>query len=168
MRRVLGLLGLAACLGCQSLDPTAAYREAARSLRFDLTRVEPRLDLAFPLDRSRLRIRLHMDVVNDSSVRFKARALGGALTLQVGDRTHALGKVGFPSGLDLAPKGKTEAVAELAFDYGALREVWGPLQDVVLRHHAATWKLDGEAQVEVYGLAITLPLRATRRSGDER
>lgn len=151
---------------CQSLDPTLAYREAARNLKFSLSKVEPHLDLAFPLERSRLRVSLHLGVENASALRLVAKVLGGTLTMKLGEATHTLGLVGFPAGLDLAPGGRSEAVAEIVFDYNALKTAWGPLMKVVQRHQAATWHLEGEAKVEVLGFPITLPLRATAQSGN--
>lgn len=164
MRRLF-LPALVLLTGCQALDPTLAYREAAKRLTFTLERVDPRLDVTFPLERSRLRLRLVLKVTNDSDVRLHARALGGAFTLTLGNRRHALGQVGFPGGLTLAPRGASEVVAEVAFDYAALKEAWGPLQEAVLRHKAATWHLEGEAKMDALGVGLTLPLRATRNSG---
>lgn len=165
MRRALGILALLACVGCQSLDLAASYREAARNLKFHLDRVEPRLELAFPLERSRLRLRLHLGIENDSSLRLAARSLGGNLSMTVGDRTHALGLVGFPAGFDLAASHRSEAVAEIAFDYDAIKAAWGPLSEVLQHHAAATWHLEGEARLDVMGLPLTIPLRASTQSG---
>ena len=165
MRRGIALAALLACTACDTLDPAAAYREAARNLRFSLERVEPRIELAFPLDRSRLRVRLHLGVENASSVRLVARALGGELSLQVGEGRHALGQVSFPTGLDLASHGRSETVAEFTFDYAALRAAWGPLTEAIERHKAATWRLEGEAKLDVLGFHITVPLRAAKQSG---
>jgi hypothetical protein len=165
MRPAACLLALLACGGCASLDPAAGYREAARNLRFHLERVEPRLDLAFPPERSRVRLRLHLGVENDSPLRLVARSLGGDLSLQVGDRSHVLGRVAFPEGLDLAPRGRSGALAEITLGYGEVRAAWGPLTEAVQLRKAATWRLEGEAKVEVHGFPLTLPLKAATRSG---
>jgi hypothetical protein len=159
------MLALLLCAGCQSLDPAVAYREAARSLRFHLDRVEPRLDFALPLDRSRLRLRLHLGIENPSNLRLAAKVLGGNLSLKVGAGTHAIGRVGFPAGLDLAPSQRSETVAEIAFDYRAIKQAWGPLSEAINHPKAAIWHLEGEARVEVLGFPVTLPLRATHGSG---
>ncbi len=166
MRRGTALRALLLLAGCQALDPTEGYREAARSLRFKLESVEPKLDLALPLDRSRLRLRIHLGVENPSPVRLAGKALGGVLSLQLGERVHPLGAVAFPAGLDLPPGATSKVVADLAFDYGDLKGAWGPLTESLQRHRPATWRLEGEARVEVMGLILTLPLRASRRSGD--
>ena len=165
MRRAVAVLSLLICAGCQSLDPSLAYREAARNLRFSLDSVEPRLDLAFPLDRSQLRLRLHLRLQNNSPTRLLAKALGGHLSMQMGEQTHAIGLVSFPSGLDLAPNGRSEVVAELAFDYPAIKAAWGPLSEVLHHNKAAIWHLEGEAKLEVLGFPISIPLRATTQSG---
>lgn len=165
MRGTLGVFALLACAGCQSIDPTVAYREAARNLRFSLDHVEPRLDFVFPLERSRLRLRLHLGIENDSPTRLLARVLGGDLTMKVGDQTYALGRVGFPAGLDLAAAQRSVAVAEIALDYGAVQAAWGPLSEVLKHNKAAVWHLEGEAKVEVLGFPIAVPLRATSQSG---
>ena len=165
MRRAVAGLSLLACAGCQSLDPTVAYREAARNLRFSLDRVEPRLDLAFPLDRSRLRLRLHLAVQNTSPTRLLAKALGGTLSMKMGEQTHAIGLVSFPSGLDLAASARSEGMAEIAFAYAAIKAAWGPLSEVLHHNKAAIWHLEGEAKLEVLGFPISIPLRATTQSG---
>lgn len=151
--------------GCQALDPAASYREAAKHLTFSLSKVEPRVDLAFPLERSRVRLKIFLKVENASDVRLSARALGGALAVTTKERTHALGHLAFPAGLDLAPRAQSEVIAELALDYGALQSAWEPLTEIVQHGRAATWTLDGEAKVDVYGIPLTLPLHATRKSG---
>jgi hypothetical protein len=165
MRRAIGIFALVVCVGCQSLDPTLAYREAARNLKFSLDRVEPKLDFAFPLDRSRLRLRLHLGVENNSPTRLLAKALGGNLSMKLGEQTHAIGLVSFPSGLDLPPSKRSEVVAEIAFDYNAIKAAWGPLSEVLQHNKAAIWHLEGVAKLEVLGFPITIPLRATTQSG---
>lgn len=165
MRRLLLLAPVVLLMGCDALNPALQVQEAARQLRFTLDRVEPRLDLAFPLDRSRLRLRLDLGVDNPTDVRLKTRRVSGDLHLQAQGGDHALGTVAFPEGMDLAPKGRSTLRAELSFGYGDLKAAWGPLSGAVLRHEPATWTLAGEARFDVLGLEFGVPFRTRRSSG---
>ena len=151
--------------GCEGLNPAIQYQQAARQLRFSLDRVEPRLDLAFPLDQSRLRLGLDLGVDNPTEVRLRTRRVAGDLRLQAQGGDYALGAVAFPQGMDLAPKGRSTLKAELSFGYGDLKAAWGPLSAAVLRHERATWSLAGEARFEVLGLEFGVPFRTHQESG---
>ena len=73
MKRLLALSALVLLAGCDALNPALQYQEAARQLRFSLDRVEPQVELAFPLEQSRLRLRLDVGVDNASDVRLRTR-----------------------------------------------------------------------------------------------
>jgi len=165
MRRLLFAAPLVLLMGCDALNPALQYQEAARQLRFSLDRVEPRIELAFPLDQSRLRLRLDLGVDNPTDVRLQTRKVSGDLHLQSQGADHAVGTVAFPEGMDLAPKGRGTLKAELSFGYGDLRSAWGPLSGAVLRHEPATWTLAGEARFEILGIEFGVPFQTRRSSG---
>lgn len=165
MRRLLVAVPLVLLGGCQVLDPALQLQAAARQLHFTLERVEPGLDLAFPLDRSRLRLRLDLGVDNPSGVHLRTRSVSGDLHLLVQGVDHPIGTVTFPQGLDLVPGGRSTLHAELAFSYGDLRNAWGPLSGVVLHHAPATWTLAGEARFDLAGISFGVPFRARTTSG---
>lgn len=165
MRRWLVLAPVVLLAGCDALNPALQYQEAARQLRFSLDRVEPRIDLAFPLEQSRLRLRLDLGVGNPTDVRLRTRRVAGALRLVAQGADHAVGTVAFPEGMDLAPKGRSTLKAELSFGYGDLKTVWGPLSGAVLRHEPATWTLAGEARFEVLGIEFGVPFQTRTSSG---
>lgn len=165
MRRWLVLAPVVLLAGCDALNPALQYQEAARQLRFSLDRVEPRIDLAFPLEQSRLRLRLDLGVDNPTDVRLRTRRVAGALRLVAQGADHAVGTVAFPEGMDLAPKGRSTLKAELSFGYGDLKTVWGPLSGAVLRHEPATWTLAGEARFEVLGIEFGAPFQTRTSSG---
>ena len=152
-------------LGCDALNPALRYQEAARQLRFSLDRVEPKVDLAFPLEQSRLRLLLEVGVDNPSDQRLRTRRVAGDLHLigQGGD--HALGLVSFPEGADIAPKGRSILKVEVAFRYADLKTAWGPLSAAVLRREPATWTLAGEARFEVMGIEFGVPFSTRKESG---
>ena len=170
VRVVLALLiitGLAVGgLGCSALNPALRYEEAARQLRFSLDRVEPKLELAFPLEQSRLRLRLEVGVENPTDQRLRTRKVSGDLRLKVGDEEHALGTVSFPEGADVAPKGRSTLKVDVVFSQKDLKPAWGPLSRAVLRHDPATWTITGEARFELLGIEFGVPFRARRESGD--
>ncbi len=152
-------------VGCEALNPALVLQEAARKLRFSLERVEPRLELAFPLEESRLHLGLVVGVENPSATRLRARALGGDLSLTQGGTRSALGKVSFPQGIDLEPQARGSVRADLSLGYRELKAAWDPLSRAVLKHEPATWHLDGEAQLDLLGLPFRAPLHASKDSG---
>lgn len=165
MRRWLALAPVLLLAGCDALNPALQYQEAARQLRFSLDRVEPQLELAYPLERSRLRLRLDLAVDNPTDVRLRTRRVAGDLHLLAQGGDHALGTVAFPEGMDLAPKDRSTLRAELSFGYGDLKAAWGPLSGAVLHRESATWTLAGEARFEVLGLEFGVPFRTRTSSG---
>jgi hypothetical protein len=152
-------------LGCEALNPVVALKEAVKRLDFRLERVEPRLEIAFPLENSALHLGLVLSVNNPSDTRVRALGLGGDLGLEVGSGNHALGKVAFPTGFDLQPRSRGEVRADLRFSYRELQGAWDPLRRAVLQQHAATWHLNGEARIDAFGLPLTVPIRASKGSG---
>ncbi len=164
MRHFLTLAGLLLMCGCGIVDPVAAYREAAQQLHFSLERVEPKVELAFPLDQSRIRFRFDVGVGNDSNLRLHARGLNCKLSLHSADQISSIGDVGLPGGFDVAAKGKATVPLELALTYRDLQAVWRPIMDVVQNHKAASWKLDGTANLEAMGIGFDVPIHSTKNT----
>jgi hypothetical protein len=165
MRRALALSALVLLVGCEALNPALRYQEAARSLKFSLDRVEPRLDLAFPLEQSRVRFRLEVGVDNASDQRLRTRRIAGNLGLTAQGREHALGTVSFPEGMDLAAKGRSVLPVEISLGYADLKAAWAPLSGALLHKEPATWTLVGEARFEVMGIEFGVPFRTRKDSG---
>lgn len=167
--RLLQVLGLSVVgllsMGCDALNPALRYEEAARQLRFSLDRVEPRVELAFPLEQSRLRLLIEVGVDNPSDQRLRTRRVAGDLRLSAQGGEHALGSVSFPEGADIAPKGRSVLRVEVALGYADLRDAWGPLSAAVQRHEPATWSLAGEARFEIMGIEFGVPFRTSKGSG---
>lgn len=169
LRAMLGALSVSVVglfsLGCDALNPALQYQEAARQLHFSLDRVEPQVELAFPLEQSRVRLRLDVGVDNASDVRLRTRRVGGDLRLAVQGGEHALGAIGFPEGMDLAPKGRSTLHAEVVMTYADLKSAWGPLTAAAVRHEPATWSLAGEARFDVMGIEFGVPFRTSKGTG---
>lgn len=151
--------------GCGALDPTAAYREAARRLQFRLESVRPRLELALPLERSALVLGLDLAVDNPSDLRLGAKALAGTVHLDVAEGSFPLGQVQFPSGVDLPPRTRPTVKAEVRLPYKDLARAWRALESVALRGGPGAWRLEGTATVDLLGISLDLPLRSVRRTG---
>lgn len=164
MRKAL-VVPLLLLLGCEALNPLVAFKEAARRLDFRLERVEPRLELAFPLENSALHLGLVLSVDNSSDTRLRALGMGGDLSLEVNGGSQALGKVAFPQGFDLQPRSRGEVRADVRFSYRELKEAWEPLRHAVVQQHQATWRLNGEAKLDAFGVGFTVPIRASKGSG---
>jgi len=165
MRRLLVLPALLVLVGCEALSPALKYEEAARQLRFSLDRVEPRIELALPLEQSRLRLRLEVGVDNPSDQRLRTRRVAGDLRLNAKGADHALGSVSFPEGADIAPKGRSILKVDVTLGYNDLKAAWGPLSGAVLRQEPATWSLAGEARFEILGIEFGVPFRTRKGSG---
>ena len=165
MRRLWALPVLVLLIGCDALNPALRYQEAARQLRFSLERVEPRMDLAFPLERSHLRLLIDVGVDNPSDQRLRTRRVAGDLHLNAQGGDHALGLVSFPEGVDIPPRGRAVLRVEVALAYADLKAAWGPLSAAVLRHEPATWSLAGEGRFELLGVEFGVPFRSSRESG---
>jgi hypothetical protein len=161
----LALPALVLLASCAGLDPARRYQEAARQLRFSLDRVEPSIQLAFPLEDSRLGFRLLLGVDNPSQVRFQARSLAGRIHLEEGTQSHPIGQVVFSRGLDLAPMSRSQVPVDLSFSYRELHQSWGAIQSAV-RGYKGTWRLEGQLQMEAFGIPFTLPIRAVKAIGN--
>lgn len=159
---------LLALTGCASLDPAAALRAAARNLNFHLEAVRPRLDIAFPLERSALVIAVDLGVENGSNLRLAARSLGGNIQLDSAGSSFPLGKLHFPAGVTLDPTSRRTVRAELRLPYGEVRNAWKVLESVALKGGAGTWKLDGAATLDILGVPLQLPLRTSLHTGTPR
>jgi hypothetical protein len=152
-------------LGCDAINPAMRYQEAARQLRFSLDRVEPRIDLAFPLEQSRFRLVIEVGVDNPSDQRLRTRRVAGDLHLIGKGGDHTLGLVSFPEGADIAPLGRSILKVEVAFRYADLKTAWGPLSAAVVHHELATWTLAGEARFEMLGIEFGVPFSTRKESG---
>jgi hypothetical protein len=165
MKPVWALPALILLIGCDALNPALRYEQAARQLRFTLDRVEPRLELAFPVETSRLRLLMEVGVDNPSDQRLRTGRVAGDLRLTAQGGEHALGSVSFPEGADLAPRARSTLKVEVALGYGDLQAAWGPLSAAVLRREPATWSLAGEARFEILGVEFGVPFRTAKSSG---
>jgi len=165
VRRFWVLPVLVVLVSCEAINPALRYQEAARQLRFTLDRVDARIDLAFPPERSRLRILIDVGVDNPSDQRLRTRRVAGELRLKAQGGDYALGLVSFPEGAEIAPKGRSALKVEVALGYDDLKAAWGPLSSAVMRHEPATWNLAGAALFEVLGVEFSVPFHTQRESG---
>lgn len=165
MKRLIAVASLLMLTGCAALDPTAALRAAARELHFSLDKVSPRVELAFPLDQSRLVLDLDLGVQNDSGQRLRTRAVGGTLNLATAGANHGLGMVAFPEGMDIAAQSRSNLHAQVGLSYGQVREAWSAIRSSVVDHQPATWSLDGTAHVDVLGFDVAVPFKTSKGTG---
>lgn len=152
---------LAASTAC---TPIREYEQAAHSLAFHLERVEPRLHLALPLDRSSITFRIVLGVDNPSRVAFHVLGFTGDMTLEAGGSPFNLGHVELARPLDLAPASSGHLEAEVTFPYEGLRDHWDRIEAAVHGSQGA-WNLQGSLRTEAFGLPITLPVRTRRAFG---
>ena len=160
------LVLLALAPGCQRLDP-AAYRAAARRISFRLVSLTPRLDLAFPLERSALTLEAVLELENPTELPLDLRGAQAQVWL---DQTEArrVAALAFPQGVHLPARGKAQIRTALRLTHGDLREAWVPLRRVLLEHEAATWRMEGSARIELMGLPLDLPFTVRKDQGRPR
>jgi hypothetical protein len=152
-------------VGCDALNPALRYQEAARQLRFTLDRVDARIDLAFPPERSRLRLLIDVGVDNPSDQQLRTRRVAGDLHLKTQGGDYGLGLVSFPEGAEIAPKDRSNLKVEVALGYLELKAAWGPLSGAIMRHEPAIWSLAGEARFEALGVPFGVPFHTQKESG---
>ncbi len=157
----LALPALLLLTGCADLNLVRNYQEASRQLRFTLDRVEPQIQLSFPLENSRVTFRLVVGVENPSQVQFRARGFTGQLSM---DEGMPIGQVAFSQGITLAPGGRSQVPVDLSFDYRELKQAWGPL-GAAIRGQKSAWHLEGQLQLEAFGLPFTVPIRTSKTTG---
>ena len=165
MRRFWVMPALVLLVGCESLNPALRYQEAARQLRFTLDRVDAKIDLAFPPERSRLRLLIDVGVDNPSDQRLRTQHVTGDLRLKAQGGDYGLGSVSFPEGADIAPGGRSALKVEVALGYDDLKTAWSPLSGAVMRHELTTWSLIGEARFDVMGVEFGVPFHTQKESG---
>lgn len=163
----LGWLALPALVALTACSPAQTYREAARSLRFSLDRVDPSLHLAFPLERSRVGFDLTLRVDNPSSVAFHLRSFEGTFRLQAGDDFQPLGQVALLQPLDLPARGQADLAVNLTFTYQDLADRWPVLVAALRGERPGTWELAGTLHGVAYGIPVQVPVRTRRSFGAE-
>ncbi|MGA2082652.1 MAG: LEA type 2 family protein [Holophaga sp.] len=146
-------------------SPVRSYQEAARSLRFTLDRVDPTVQLAFPLDQSRIGFDLTVGVENPSTVPFNIRGFEGAFSLDTDGTPRPLGQVSLPRPLDLPAQGRARLEVALTFSYRDLAERWPVLEEVLHGERPGAWELTGTLRTEVHGIPVRLPVRIRRAIG---
>jgi len=159
----LGWVALPLLAAIPACSPVQQYQEAAQSLRYSLDRVEPSLELAFPLDRSRIVFNVTIGVENPSTVPFHLRGFEGTFRLETDGALRPLGEVRMPQALELPAGGSAQLVLALSFGYKDVAERWPAIQAAIHGDRPGVWQLDGVLRGEAYGFPVRLPVR-TRRS----
>ena len=152
---------LACAIAC---SPIKDYQEAARALTFHLDRVEPRLQLALPLERSQIAFRVTLGVTNPSTVPFHVVGFEGRLGLEAGGAQRAIGRIELAQPLELPAGGQGRLEAELAFTYQDLKDNW-PALEAAMSGAPGRWHLEGTLRATAYGLPLQLPVRTSRGQG---
>jgi len=163
-RRWLAVPLLVAVPAC---SPVRGYQDAARSLRFTLDRIEPRLQLAFPLDQSRLVVDLILGVENPSALPFRIRTFSGEVRVDTGAGLQPLGRLDLVQALDLPAGGKAQLAVSASFGYRELAQRWPELQAALREGRPGAWELVGSLEAEVHGFPVRLPVRTRRGFGAE-
>ena len=160
-----GWIALPLLIAVPACSPVRGYQDAARSLRFSLDRIEPSLQLAFPLDRSRLVVDLTLGVENPSTVPFHLQTFSGEVRLDTGAGLQPLGQLELARPLDLPAGGRADLAVSAAFGYRELALRWPELQAALRDRRPGAWELAGTLGAEVPGIPLRLPVRTRRGFG---
>ena len=161
----LGWMALPLLIALPACSPVQRYQAAARSLRFTLDRVEPDLQLAFPLERSRITFELTLAVENPSAVPFHIRGFTGAFRLETAGRPEPMGQMELVRAMDLPAGGRAELTVALSFAYQDLADRWPTLQRTLQGGNPGAWELEGTLRAVVHGLPVQLPVKVRRSFG---
>jgi hypothetical protein len=161
----LGFVALPLLVAMPACSPARQYEEAARSLSFSLDRVDPGLELALPLERSRITFRVTLGVENPSSVPFHVQAFEGTFRLETDGAVRPLGQVRLAQALDLPAGSHGQLVADLAFGYKDLAAGWPDVQAALRGDRPGAWALEGTLRAQAYGIPLQLPVRTRRPFG---
>jgi len=153
---------LACAIAC---SPIKDYTEAARALTFQLQRVEPRLHMALPLERSQVGFRVTLGVTNPSPVPFHVLGFTGQLRLEAGGAQRPIGRIELAQPLELPAGGQGRLEADLAFTYQDLKDNW-PALVAAMCGAPGRWHLEGTLRATAYGFPVQLPVRTSRGQGD--
>jgi hypothetical protein len=163
----LGWIALPLLIAAPACSPVRNYQEAARSLRFSLDRVEPRLELAFPLERSQVAFDVTLGVDNPSTVPFHLTRFEGSLRLEADGAVQPVGQIRLARALDLPAGGRAQLEVALSFGYQDLAKAWPALQAALNGGRPGAWELEGALAGEVYGFAVQVPVHTRRSFGAE-
>jgi len=161
----LGWLAVPWLIAAPACNPVAQYQAAARSLRCTLVRVEPSLQLALPLEQSRVRFRITLQVVNPSSLPFHLQGFEGAFRLESDGQMRPLGQLAMVRPLDLPANGQADLEVELVCTCQDLADRWPDLLSAVRGQHPGAWSLEGTLRGTVHGFPVRLPVRTRHRFG---
>jgi hypothetical protein len=161
----LGWMALPWLMAVTACSTVQDYQAAARSLRFTLDRVEPSLELAFPLDQSRVTFQITLGVDNPSAVPFHLRSFEGALRLGTAGLPQPLGRITLVRALDLPAGGKAQLTVALALGYRELADRWPEIQAALHGEASGAWELDGTLGGTVYGFPVQVPVRTRQTFG---
>jgi hypothetical protein len=163
MRPGYGALPL--LIAATACSPVQRYQEAARGLRFTLDRVDPSLELALPLDRSRVAFQVTLGVANPSTVPFHLQAFEGSLRMETGGVVQPIGQVRLVEALDLPAGGSARLVVSVSFGYRDLAQAWPAIQAALGGEASGAWELEGDLRAEVHGFPVHVPVRSRRAFG---
>ena len=161
----LGWVALPLLIAIPACSPVRKYQEAARNLRFTLDRVDPDLQLSFPLERSRIGFQVTLGVTNPGTVAFHLRGFEGAFQLETDGVLQPLGQVRLVRPLDLPAGGQAQLVVALAFSYRDLADRWPAIQAALHGEKPGVWELDGTLNGSAYGIPIQAPVHTRRTFG---
>ncbi len=162
---LLPVLALVGTSGCKAL--VKPYEEALRQVHFELAGVSPSIELAFPLDRSKINLDVRILLDNGSDVPLVADQLIGTLWVQHGGEPVKVGDLSFPGSIQAKAKGRSETTLQVSLGVKDLGPSWTLLRDAYQKGGDLRWELKGSGRIKVYGIFVNTPFRVGRTQGIE-
>jgi LEA14-like dessication related protein len=139
--------------------------EIAKMFNFQMDRVEPRLNIALPLENSSIDFTIYLKVENTTGNPLTAMTFSGALELEQGGTSHYLGGISINNTISLPAKGTAFFPITLSLGYNAVRSAWGPLTSATTSNKASVWRLSGSMGIRINKVTVSVPVNLSKATG---
>jgi hypothetical protein len=159
----LGLISLPLVAIFLSCTPVGnKYKVAASKLRCSLTQVESNINIKLPISKTKIDLKIVVELENPTTVSFVVRSFNGKLSLITKDKHLHIGDIGLLKAEKLPAKSKVAAIIVTSIKYQDLANNW-PLAKMALNKEiTGSWNLSGKLHGEINGIPIWLPVKSTR------
>jgi len=157
-----------ALTGCMKPSPERLIAEVddiINQLSFQIEKLEPKLRVELPIDRSGLDVIIHLGIETPTDKPINAKSFFGKLEIEQGGESNILGDVKFSGGVSVPARSSGTVPITLQFKYDDIRNAWKPLANVALGH-VAVWKLSGGLELTSGKNTYTVPVNLSTTTGE--
>jgi hypothetical protein len=158
----LTLIALTGCTPPSASDLLSlTVGDISKMLDVKLDRLEPKINIAIPLDRSSFDVTIYLKVENSTNNLLTAMSFVGGLELEQGGTSHYIGGISINDTISLPSKGTALFPITLNLGFNAVRNAWIPLQSAVGSNQASVWRINGSMGVRVNKVTVSVPVNLT-------